>query len=118
KIEQRDEGQLAVVEVLLDVRAGGEGGEEMVDGQKGPQLQLDVAAESAADLQQVSVELLEVLLEAAEQRAQALGIGDELLPGELLRLAVFGPPHGQHLLDAALGAGARGLAVLLHQRGD
>ena len=64
------------------------------------------------------VDLLEGCRETLEQRVRV--VGEALLDEGLQRrrVAVLRAPESGHLLHAALGAGAGGLAVLLDQRGD
>ncbi len=118
EVEQRHERQLRGEEVLGEVRAHIERGEELIDVELRPQFELAPALQGAADLEHVPVHLLQRRRESLQER---LGVRRERLEREALqrrRIAVLGAPVGRHLPHAALGAGASRLAELLRQRGD
>ncbi len=121
EVEQRHERELAREQVLAQVGAGIEGGEQLVDGPLRAQLQLAPAAQRAADLDQVAVELLQRGREAAEQLVPAARACDEPFQHERAQrrlVAVLVAPLGGHLPHPALDARALALAVLAHQLRD
>src|SRR6476646_8676103 len=77
KVEQRDERQLGGEQVLGQVGADVDGGEDLVDLHLRAELQLAPAAERPPDLQQVPVDLLEGGGEPAIERVELRRGGDE-----------------------------------------
>ena len=98
-----------------------ERGEELVHLHLRTELQLVPAPQTAPDLQQVSVDLLERRGEALVQGIELLRVGDETLLHERSQrhgIPVVPAPIGSHLADAPLGAVPGGLSVLLDQCGN
>ena len=120
EVEQDHEGQLVVEEVVGDVRGGAVAGEDLVEGQDGPEVEVGLPAESEGDLVHVAVELLEEALEALEHRVEGLLVAGEVAAHEGLEdlpVAVRLAPEARHLLEPAPGAGPLRLAVALDQLG-
>ncbi|MFO0748557.1 MAG: hypothetical protein U1F43_23270 [Myxococcota bacterium] len=75
--------------------AGVEGGEQRVDREQRSEVEVGRAAELAADLQEVAVELLEQGLEARERLVEELRVGDEAVARERGQIAVAVRPERQ-----------------------
>jgi len=110
EVEQRHERELGLEKVLGGVRRQVERGELLVDGQLGAQLQLAVAAQLAADVEEVAVDLLQRVLEPAQQGGQLCPDPTRTTARRTARRARSSPswraPHRLDLREAALDARA------------
>ena len=113
-VQQREERDLRLEEVVVDVRGEVEVPQLQVEGRNRPRVQILRRQEHPADFEQVPVDLFHRGLQAGELRGERGLVGQEVVDakrGEGRSVAVLREPPLRDLGDALTGAGVRGRAL-------
>ena len=101
KVQQDDERELVREEIVVDVRGGTPSVEDLIEGIDRAEVEIDLPAEVARDLDEVAVDRFEDELQPVEERVERLLLGGEVDGGELVEVAVFLAPELRHLREAS-----------------